>query len=108
MADVYMNAYCNVSADWGTEQNGLFFTRDLGDFDISCLDVTVDVNGEEVVGSFVNIDGSATGFWNNQVTHSPLNRRAWVFQERLLAPSILHFCPQEVLFECCETAACER
>lgn len=108
MADVYTNAYCNVSADWGTEQNGLFFVRDLEDFDIPCLNVTIDVDGEKVVESFVTIDGPATGFWNNQVTHSPLNGRGWVLQERLLAPRILHFCPQEVLFECCETAACER
>lgn len=108
MADVYTNAFCNVSADWGTAQNGLYFDRDPKDFDIPCLDMMIDVDGKRVVESFMAIDGPASGFWNDQVTHSPLNERAWVLQERLLSPRILHFCPQEVLFECCETAACER
>ncbi|KAJ2974156.1 hypothetical protein NUW58_g8749 [Xylaria curta] len=108
MADVYTNAFCNISADWGSEQNGLFFDRDPKDFDVPSLDLTIDVDGEKSTEPMVIVDGPAAGFWNDQVTHSPLNKRAWVLQERLLSCRNLHFCPQEVLLECCETAACER
>lgn len=37
----------------------------------------------------------------------PLLTRAWVFQERLLAPRTLHFCGVEVVFECIEGIKCE-
>ncbi|KAI8623411.1 heterokaryon incompatibility protein-domain-containing protein [Xylariaceae sp. FL1651] len=108
MADVYTNAFCNISADWGNEQNGLFFDRDPRDFDVPSLDLSIEVDGVRSIESMVIVDGPAAGFWNDQVTHSPLNKRAWALQERLLSRRNLHFCPQEVLFECCETAACER
>ncbi|KAK0714193.1 heterokaryon incompatibility protein-domain-containing protein, partial [Lasiosphaeria miniovina] len=37
----------------------------------------------------------------------PLLTRGWVLQERWLAPRVLHFGKQEVVFECAETTACE-
>ena len=37
----------------------------------------------------------------------PLLQRAWVFQERLLSPRVVHFCDEEVLWECREHALCE-
>lgn len=37
----------------------------------------------------------------------PLLDRAWVLQERLLAPRVLHFCQHELMWECMEAAACE-
>ncbi|QDS76388.1 hypothetical protein FKW77_003593 [Venturia effusa] len=39
--------------------------------------------------------------------HFPLMRRAWVFQERLLAPRTLHFAGTEILFECAKGLSCE-
>jgi hypothetical protein len=38
---------------------------------------------------------------------APLLRRAWVFQEILLSPRILHFGAAELLWECCEQFTCE-
>ena len=37
----------------------------------------------------------------------PLMSRAWVLQERWLAPRTLHFCGREVVFECTEGLKCE-
>ncbi|KAF2651700.1 HET-domain-containing protein [Lophiostoma macrostomum CBS 122681] len=37
----------------------------------------------------------------------PLLSRAWVCQERLLSPRVLHFGPQELFWECRESATCE-
>jgi hypothetical protein len=37
----------------------------------------------------------------------PLLQRAWVLQERLLSPRVLHFGRHELMWECTETTACE-
>ena len=37
----------------------------------------------------------------------PLSRRAWCFQERLLATRVLHFTDAEVVFECKTSCCCE-
>ncbi|KAH8901957.1 HET-domain-containing protein [Coniochaeta sp. PMI_546] len=37
----------------------------------------------------------------------PLLSRAWAYQERLLAPRVLHFGPQEVFWECMQDLDCE-
>lgn len=50
---------------------------------------------------------SRTAFWETELAQAPLNKRAWVVQERLLAPRVLHFGQSELLWECCETEASE-
>ena len=37
----------------------------------------------------------------------PLLTRAWVYQERLLAPRVIHFGPAELVFECRQDTLCE-
>ncbi|CAH0050391.1 unnamed protein product [Clonostachys solani] len=37
----------------------------------------------------------------------PLMRRAWVLQERLLSPRVIHFLPEELVWECMESTSCE-
>lgn len=46
-------------------------------------------------------------YWNTDVTKAPLNQRAWVYQERLLAPRVLHLGSRQAFWECSETEACE-
>ena len=45
--------------------------------------------------------------WEREVTNSPLGERAWVVQERFLAPRILHFGASQIFFACAELKACE-
>jgi hypothetical protein len=45
-------------------------------------------------------------FWERGVTDSPLCRRAWVLQERVLAPRTIHF-GEQLFFECQKCQACE-
>jgi len=53
--------------------------------------------------------------WTDKYTHRdvflhaefPLMTRAWVYQERLLAPRVLHFCLEELVWECNEELACQ-
>ncbi|KAI1861377.1 uncharacterized protein JN550_010907 [Neoarthrinium moseri] len=44
--------------------------------------------------------------WNAN-TAFPLLSRAWVFQERLLAPRVLHFSHHELVWECMELGDCQ-
>ena len=37
----------------------------------------------------------------------PLLSRGWAFQERILSPRVLHFCGEEMIWECKETTYCE-
>lgn len=38
---------------------------------------------------------------------NPLLSRGWVFQERILSPRVLHFCRQELVWECGHETLCE-
>jgi len=42
-----------------------------------------------------------------QIFQAPLDRRAWVVQERLLSPRILHFGESQIFWDCNERFACE-
>lgn len=44
---------------------------------------------------------------DRQVYEGPLHRRGWVFQERLLAPGVIHFAEHQVFWECFTTQRCE-
>jgi hypothetical protein len=45
--------------------------------------------------------------WEAYITNAPLNQRAWVLQERLLSPRILHMGCNQVYWECAQLEACE-
>ena len=46
-------------------------------------------------------------FWEDAFKDMPLMKRAWVLQELLLAPSVLHLGGTQLFWECSELKACE-
>ncbi|KZM24731.1 hypothetical protein ST47_g4122 [Ascochyta rabiei] len=46
--------------------------------------------------------------WKDTFRQSPLSRRGWVLQERLLSRRVLHYARDEVLWECMTCSARER
>lgn len=102
MNKVYRNAFLTIGAMASPDAHGgLFRTRDpemvaacpvklkaIQDYDVECLLVKSD-------------------FWESNVRNAPLNQRAWVVQERLLAPRSLYFCEDQLFWECREQQACE-
>jgi hypothetical protein len=102
MADVYKGAYMNVSADEASDTHGLFFERDLEIY-IQAR-IRLQVKGVTSVSDWSLID---KGMWITQVNRSPLSERGWVFQERILASRVAHFCRQEIFWECRESSLCE-
>ena len=47
------------------------------------------------------------GLYSGMAPSEPLLRRAWVFQEQILSPRIIHFASGELYFECKHYVACE-
>jgi hypothetical protein len=101
MSDIYLNSFCNISSvDAPDGHHSMFCSRNP------------DALHPEVVSLF--LDGhispyliSDSRFWDTDVSSALLNTRAWVLQERLLSPRILHFGAQQMLWECREKDAAE-
>jgi hypothetical protein len=45
--------------------------------------------------------------WEREIKKAPLTQRAWVVQERLLSPRVVHFGANQLFWECQELQACE-
>lgn len=46
--------------------------------------------------------------WLSRFEQEPLNERAWVVQERMLSPRVLHYDRDQIAWECNQLTACER
>ncbi|KAK0287551.1 hypothetical protein LTR91_003005 [Friedmanniomyces endolithicus] len=101
MKDVYNNSCCNLAAansENGTE--GFFRHRRATAVPPSIT--RVKFAGKDLKAKVVRSD-----FWSGELLAEPLYRRAWVVQERLLAPRTLHFGKNQVFWQCLSTTACE-
>lgn len=66
--------------------------------------VVIPLPKPEGIRRCVLIDAS---YWDKLVNRAPVNCRAWVLQERLMAPRVLHFCKNQIAWECSTFAAAE-
>ena len=102
MEKVYANSYCNISATAAMDSSeGLFSSRDTNWNWVE----TVTLNTKDIrEGTQENVSCTILDpfFWPKYVDDAPVNRRSWVYQERLLAPRVLHWCRDQIAFECRE------
>lgn len=102
MGEIYRNGVCNIAATGFKDgASGLFVNRNtkrMLPLTIT-LFTNVALHGKIVVprGPYILVDGD---FLKRNIEQAPLNRRAWVVQERLLSPRTLHFGSQQVFYEC--------
>lgn len=102
MKDVYRNAILTIAATGAASSSaGCFFDRDI-DL-VRAITVSVSWLGVSQ-GKYLLCDGY---IWQDNIVKAPLNHRAWVVQERLLSPRILHFGRDQIAWECRESEACE-
>ena len=102
MGNVYANSSCNVAAAASTDPHGgLFRSRECGDIQPGLLELGCSDLSRKKYFIF------DVEYWNRQVSDTVLHRRAWVFQERLLAPRILHFTEKQIFWECSVEKKCE-
>lgn len=104
MASVYEGCVLNISVDHASSPyDGIFTTRDTSQVQESHV-LWAALGERETVWTIFDSDldtiyGPST----------PLQRRAWVFQERLLAPRGLHFGANSLSWECkTNPCSCER
>lgn len=94
---VYLNAVINISLDRARNpHDGAFVERDTNR--IQPCHVLWNHDGQN--GMWTIIDRLRDG--EVHLLQSPLQERAWVYQERLLSPRILHFGSEQVMWECRE------
>jgi hypothetical protein len=102
MHRIYSNSFCNIAATGASHnEHGCFFDRSPTAVEPCHADVRWG-GTEQFKHLLINQD-----YWLDGVADAPLNRRAWVVQERLLAPRVLHFGRHQVYWECQELEACE-
>lgn len=107
MERVYSYSYCNISAaDAENCSWSLFNARDPQSTNPETL--TLDIVSDEIGGMIpVQFYVYNCDFWLRQVRKALVNTRAWVLQERILAPRVLHFGKHQLMWECCERDAAE-
>ncbi|KAF2496957.1 HET-domain-containing protein [Lophium mytilinum] len=104
MHQYYRNAYCNIAAaDASNSAGGLFRRR----------------NPTHILPDKYSVDDKSTIFgdkkwrivnqdiWHTQLLKTVIYTRGWVFQERMLAPRIIHFARDQIFWDCPEMSACE-
>lgn len=99
---VYTNSLRNICATgFEDSSHSLFVSRDPTLFRTCDVDIPWLDGG----GSYRILD---KWLWMRQVPEAPLNKRAWVVQEHLLAPRHLHFGANQIFWECVELSAAEQ
>jgi hypothetical protein len=103
MGDVYANSYLNLSASYATneEKNPSIFSPEPWNH---VLPSELHLLDDKELRSNIFVDGY---LWSDEVHESPLMERGWVFQERFLAPRVLHFGMRQLAWECNEGGALE-
>lgn len=102
MDDIYRNSYCNISATRAADgRSGCFVKRDP--LLIEACKIRAKWTGE----TWTTLTCLFPDFLSTDFDTEPLNQRAWVVQERLLAPRVLHFCATQLIWECNELTASE-
>ncbi|GAB7342880.1 hypothetical protein MBLNU457_g0999t3 [Dothideomycetes sp. NU457] len=107
MSGVYANAFCNIAATASHDgSGGLFYPRytELGHYTIMNLDVP---SAHKRKSQREDCIVTLADQWHRVARNSPLNRRAWVFQERLLSPRIIHFAEDMLYWQCTSHTASE-
>ncbi|CAD6456372.1 68973a4e-32bc-455a-ac57-2f3cfafeab69-CDS [Sclerotinia trifoliorum] len=102
MEDVYGNSSLNIMATASKDSH-----EGLSRVQNPILDPCLTVQSKWVDATNDLFYLTDTAFWNRTMGTAPLLRRGWVLQERVMSPRSLHFCENELLWECREMNACQ-
>ncbi|KAL2066064.1 hypothetical protein VTL71DRAFT_2135 [Oculimacula yallundae] len=101
MGSVYAQGHINIAATYSLNGDGGLFNQSRGLSTSPCIFPIAD--GESMTEAILYEEK----VWQREVEETPLGRRAWVVQERVLAPRIVHFSSSQVFWECCQERQAE-
>lgn len=105
MRKVYANSICNICAVASADAyGGLFRLRNPLEVQPALVQVHSTRRGARTMKTRTV---HSPHYWDDQISNSNILRRGWVFQERILAPRILHFAEKQIFWECFEEQKCE-
>ena len=114
MDQVYGCSYLNLSATAApSDDDGIFFERQhklLWEDEINLDTANIPAPSTSLASSMPDLRRCLlldAGFWDEAVEDAPVNKRGWVLQERVMAPRVLHFCKDQIAWECREFEAAE-
>ncbi|KAH8756826.1 heterokaryon incompatibility protein-domain-containing protein [Hyaloscypha finlandica] len=94
MSEIYTNCILNIAAAHSTNSNGgCFVQRSNANLSVTFM--------QNVIKSCNESYAIIPKYFGSHAKQ-PLNRRAWVYQERLLSPRIIHYTESDVWWECAE------
>jgi hypothetical protein len=101
-SSVYTNSYLNLAATSSRNGSGGLFVAQNPLLANRC---SIEAKWEGFMfGRYTCFDGIAS---RRRIAGAPLNKRASVLRERLLAPQVVHFAYDQVWWECLQMRACE-
>ncbi|KAF2799805.1 HET-domain-containing protein [Melanomma pulvis-pyrius CBS 109.77] len=104
MHKVYRYSHCNIAiADSTDSKGGIFRPRDPS----AIIPDQFSTNGSSAKLKESTWRIFPEDLWKSQLLESPIYKRGWVFQERLLSPRILHFAHSQMFWDCCTISATE-
>jgi hypothetical protein len=95
MGDIYEKAYLNIAATCAIDSTQGFLSRRRPPptaLKLPCKECSKK-------GCIIFTDQPESSFYSN-VIQAPLNRRGWVFQERVLSRRTIHFAQDQLYWEC--------
>jgi len=108
MSQVYANSYLNLAATASRNSaEGLFRTRNPSSIRECRYVPDEGRRNMHVRPSSPEWECVNPSEWVTSIVEAPLNSRAWVYQERALAPRVLHFAASEIYWECNHMRASE-
>jgi hypothetical protein len=111
MDQIYRGSFLNISATAAIDgDQGLFCSRRpeyLWEDEINVNYTGTNLFGSKRTGStdkdrLTRCTLIDVSFWDELVESAAVNCRGWVLQERLMAPRVLHFCRDQIAWECAE------
>lgn len=109
MSEYYENSRVIISALSSTSAaDRMLHSRDHGPL------ATVEVDGQRLgvrhlFENPVSVTPYLQSYWSarQDISHQPLSKRAWTFQEYTMAPRILHFIRDQMIWQCTTCLASE-
>ncbi|OAL56018.1 HET-domain-containing protein [Pyrenochaeta sp. DS3sAY3a] len=102
---VYRNSYCNIAIADSKDSAGGAFRNNRDTKDVALVRYQSPADSALFKGkTWVIVQDN---LWETGLIKSILYKRGWVFQERMLAPRILHFAKHQIFWDCPSLSACE-